>query len=281
MAAAACTESGKRIHELLLLHKGTFGFSNLIYLARYCIYVAATVAATDVKYARTEEAISDAAARLSLGLRALEAGAPQSPAFTKSLQILRKQLRNPEPQHRHPTLRLGKDLPLLASGKALQNRADIHANASQPMPASLINDYLLDGEGARQGQELGLPPMGQLQLPELGTYDADQSHSFQIDNPGIREEAQKSQNEHNVGSPSELFNFDFSAFPIFPEQGSDWAALLGGLSIPFPFLEDDASTSRATAGNAHNTQVNVGQSGIPPMTFGWDWQNAGNEMPSQ
>ncbi|GAA5993301.1 hypothetical protein JCM10908_001420 [Rhodotorula pacifica] len=96
LAAQVASDCSRKIDALLRLHVKTFSYGNLVYIARYCVFVGATVAAHDVKRAADrEDEIQDAASRLSFALRALEAGAPQSPAFLRSLQILRRQVQNP------------------------------------------------------------------------------------------------------------------------------------------------------------------------------------------
>ncbi|GAA5862506.1 hypothetical protein JCM8547_002087 [Rhodosporidiobolus lusitaniae] len=251
-AASVSSESSRAIDSLLRLHVKTFGYDNLIYLSRYCVYVGATVAAHDVKRSIDEADIADAAARLSFGLRALEAGAFQSPAFLRSLLILRRQVRNP-PISGGAGLAAGKhplqDSPPSSSFPAIKAAQPVPlAPASIPYPPS---SFSTGPPAAPSSSSSGLFDFS---LPAQSNHAATApTTTFRL--PAVLSatgQATQTPPAHSRSTDA-LDGLDsWWTLPLFPEQQQQMDAL--GWSV-------------ASGGGS--------QVEIPPMASGWDFLELG------
>ena len=131
-AADTCADEAQIVHSMFVMHGRSFKWTNMTYLVSYCVYTAATIEVELMKSTVWEKRVA-ATGRLTTSLQILENEARQTPGISRSIEIIKSQLRTwtPNVNHQAPVQQIPEQASL---GPAPDHRRSLAAATLETLP---------------------------------------------------------------------------------------------------------------------------------------------------
>ena len=149
-----CLTHSQKIHAIHTLYARTFPHRLMTYQVSYCIYIAATVEALELKSPSNKPAREAAAARLAAAVRILQNEASHTPGSGKSLDTIRRLLSAGQQPPSVPQQR--KSGPVCAPGSGFVQNSDDYADTELYADAVDNDDIEETPNGQPQSRKPGM-----------------------------------------------------------------------------------------------------------------------------